>query len=59
MSLTSVEQMVGLEPGSELDRAPVRLPRRDLSGLRKAELFLAQVAEMSEREPVTLKRLLS
>ncbi len=33
MSLTSVEQMVGLEPGGELDRAPVRLPRRDLLGV--------------------------
>lgn len=44
MSLTSVEQMVGLEPGNELDRAPVRLPRRDLSGLRKAALFLAQMS---------------
>ena len=44
MSLTSVEQMVGLEPGVDPDRAPVRMPRRDLSGLRKAALFLAQMS---------------
>lgn len=43
MTLASVEQMVGLEPGGDPDRAPVRLPRRDLSGLRKAALFLAQM----------------
>ena len=44
MSLVSVEQMVGLEPGGDPDRAPVRLPRRDMSGLRKAALFLAQMS---------------
>ncbi|MEI4270707.1 flagellar motor switch protein FliG [Klenkia sp. LSe6-5] len=43
MTLASVEQLVGLEPGVDPDLAPVRLPRRDLSGLRKAALFLAQM----------------
>ncbi|SDN58767.1 flagellar motor switch protein FliG [Klenkia soli] len=44
MTLVSVEQMAGLEPGGDPDRAPVRVPRRDLSGLRKAALFLAQMS---------------